>query len=464
LPAGVPEAAKLEDLARKQHVCVYSLASAGAGELEGGALHRRSLLMGYAGLAPKEIEQGIARLSDAVDDTLDSDHEFVRELLVDEPLPNRPRSAALLRATGPRALRPRQPPAIRTISPRRVADELPTEELGPMRMVRGIYRYPIKGLSPQPVRGVELEAGKPFPFDRVFALARPAVPIDAESPRWAKKGLFLMLMLDETLACVHTYLDVDTMQFTVVRGPEPAGPNGPRAECLLSVDLKTREGREVVEAFFRHQVPKLQAAPKLVHSSEGHFMDKPDNVISCINLATVRSLETEWGRTINPLRFRANFYIEGARPWEEFDWVGSDIMLGDVLFRVDRRNGRCGATNVDPATGERDMDIPGSLRKRFGHKDLGVYLVSRTSGKVVVGDRVTVPELQPSALEASPLPLPAPGRGTFICRGCYYIYDESRGTSGSSGPVPFAAIGDEWACPDCGTGKGSFRPYLADMG
>jgi GntR family transcriptional regulator/MocR family aminotransferase len=77
-------------------------------------------------------------------------------------------------------------------------------------------------------------------------------------------------------------------------------------------------------------------------------MDKPDNVISLINLATVRSLEEQWGFEIDPLRFRAN--IDGARPWEEFDWVGRDMRLGHALCRVSRRNGRCGATNVNPAS------------------------------------------------------------------------------------------------------------------
>jgi uncharacterized protein YcbX len=41
---------------------------------------------------------------------------------------------------------------------------------------------------------------------------------------------------------------------------------------------------------------------------------------------------------IDPLRFRANLYIDGARPWEEFDWIGADISIGDTGFRVDRRN------------------------------------------------------------------------------------------------------------------------------
>ena len=51
--------------------------------------------------------------------------------------------------------------------------------------------------------------------------------------------------------------------------------------------------------------------PRLVRAQAGHFMDKPDNVLSLINLATVRSLEERWGHAIDPLRFRANFYIDG---------------------------------------------------------------------------------------------------------------------------------------------------------
>ena len=105
--------------------------------------------------------------------------------------------------------------------------------------------------------------------------------------------------------------------------------------------VKFHDGKDMrVEDIVWQLVPALRSAPVLVRSPDGHFMDKPDNVISLINLATVRSLEQQWGIAINPLRFRANLYIDGARPWEEFEWVGSDIRIGDVVFRVDRRNGR----------------------------------------------------------------------------------------------------------------------------
>lgn len=330
-----------------------------------------------------------------------------------------------------------------------------------MRSVRGIYRYPIKGLSPQPLPGVAIEEGKPFPFDRIFALVRPGVSFETEEPRWAKKGLFLMLMLEDSLARVRTQLDVETLQLDVF-SPNARIEPGSRQLPLLSVNLGSVEGRAAAEAFFFRQVGKLKAQPRLVQSRHGHFMDKPDNVISCINLATLRSLEAKWGGTsVHPLRFRANFYIEGLRPWEELDWVGSDIRLGDVLFRVDRRNGRCSATNVNPVSGERDMDIPGALRKSFGHKDLGVYLVAQSSGKVVLGDPVTVPDITPSSEPVTSSP-PLFGAGSYICRGCYYILDPARGAPGVPPGTDFEAINADFRCPDCGTDKSNFRRHLAD--
>ena len=207
-----------------------------------------------------------------------------------------------------------------------------------MPVLKNIYRYPIKGLSAQPLARVELEARMPLPHDRIFALVRPGAPFDTSDPRWGKKGLFVMLMLEEALARVRTTLDVETMQLTIAQDNHQ----------LLIADLSEAGARARVEEFFWQLVPALRSAPTLVRAQDGHFMDKPDNVISLINLATVRSLEEQWGYHIDPLRFRANFYIDGAKPWEEFEWVGSDIRIGDGLFRVDRRNGRCGATNVNP--------------------------------------------------------------------------------------------------------------------
>jgi GntR family transcriptional regulator/MocR family aminotransferase len=269
----------------------------------------------------------------------------------------------------------------------------------------------------------------------VFALARAGGAVDPQAPQWAKKAHFLMSMLDDGLSEVTTTVDLASCRLTV----------GRHEATLLEADLETGEGRASVEAFFQAQIPGLGAAPRLVRARGGHFMDKPDNLISLINLATLRSLEAQWGCVLDPLRFRANLYIDGVEPWAEFGWVGGELRIGAATFRVDRRNGRCGATNVDPVTGRRDLDIPGALRRDFGHKDLGVYLSALQDGEIAVGDAVEAPaEVAPAVETETP-------RGRLRCRGCYFVYDEIA-------PGAFAALADDWKCPDCGAGKEAFRP------
>ncbi len=440
LPAGVPDASVLEVVARRARVGIYSMASAGAHDATTSEQGSRGVLLGYAALQPRQIAQGIARLSDAIDEALElpSSHLVAAQARV-YLVPRFAQQPAL-----------RQPPGGRAMS----HSDDPAECRLAMPVVTNIYRYPIKGLSPQRVPAVVLQPGQTFPQDRLFALARPRSPIDTRVAKWAKKGLFVMLMLDEALAGVSTHLDVDTLDFTIRQGDQ----------TLIDVNLASEQGRNDVEAFFQDLVPTLNGTPRLVRAQSGsHFMDKPDNVISLINLATVRSLEEQWGFELDPLRFRANLYIDGAQPWQEFDWIGRDIVIGDAVLRVDRRNGRCGATNVNPRTGRRDLDIPGSLRTAFGHKDLGVYLVTRKAGNVSIGASVSAPSFTGQRSATSPVPSIAKARERrFICRGCYYVYEESMGLPQHGVPpgTAFAGLPDSWRCPDCGTDKSTFRPLV----
>ncbi len=465
LPPGVPNAIIVEDLARRARIGVYSFMSGGAYVARASTLTQRGLILGYATLSRKQIEQGIARLSDAIDDAVDDPSADVNALFVRGSLP-RP---APPKTTAPKTARqshyldpsfPRQPALTARRRRRRHLTSGAVRQAGNVQAgnvmvaVSKICRYPIKGLSAQPLSSVTLEADKPFPQDRIFALARPGAPIDRDDPKWAKKGLFVMLMLDENLARVGTSLDLETMRLTVRQGDRQ----------VASAQLDDPADRAKIEEFFWQLLPTLRAAPALVRSAGGHFMDKPDNVISLINLATVRSLEQQWGVAIDPLRFRANIYVDGAKPWEEFDWVGSEIRIGGTVFSVDRKNGRCGATNVNPATGRRDLDIPSSLRAAFGHKNLGVYLIVREGGQIAVGDSVFVPRSVPAAAPSAafPVPLINHAQRRFICRGCYFIYEEAHGLPQQSikPGTQFADIPATWRCPDCGTDKSTFRPYV----
>lgn len=48
---------------------------------------------------------------------------------------------------------------------------------------------------------------------------------------------------------------------------------------------------------------------------------------------------------------------------------------------------RCAATEVDPATGIRDLPVPRTVMDNFGHADCGVY-AEVIGGEIATGDTV----------------------------------------------------------------------------
>jgi len=56
------------------------------------------------------------------------------------------------------------------------------ETKGKMTSIHGLFRYPIKGLSPEALSQVHVDAGETIPGDRQFALARAAGLFDAAKP------------------------------------------------------------------------------------------------------------------------------------------------------------------------------------------------------------------------------------------------------------------------------------------
>jgi uncharacterized protein len=92
------------------------------------------------------------------------------------------------------------------------------------------------------------------------------------------------------------------------------------------------------------------------------------------------------GVPVDPLRFRANVYLDGASAWTEHDWVGSEITLGAARLRVISPITRCAATQVNPMTAKCDLDIVAALGRAFGHINMGVYAEVVAGGEIAVGD------------------------------------------------------------------------------
>ena len=246
--------------------------------------------------------------------------------------------------------------------------------------IDAIYRYPVKGLSPEPLERTQLGVGATIPCDRLYAIENGPSGFDPASPAYLPKSRFLMLMRNARLAELRTAFDEAThsLVITAERREQARG------------DLRTPQGRAAIERFFMEFCgPELHGPPKILHAPGHSFSDVARKVVSIINLASVAALENATGAPVHPLRFRANLYVDGWPAWHEFDLLDREIAVGPrARLKIVKRIVRCAATEVDPDTGIRDLPIPRTLLQTFGHMDCGIYGEVVEDGPIAVGDHV----------------------------------------------------------------------------
>jgi uncharacterized protein YcbX len=247
--------------------------------------------------------------------------------------------------------------------------------------VVSLYTYPVKGLTPQPLRSVALEPGMTVPYDRAYAIENGPGRFDPENPRHLPKINFLMLMRNERLAALNADFDEDTQTLTISRD----------GKQVTRGALNTRLGRQLIEQFMAgYMKDDLKGAPRIV-SAEGHsFSDVAAKCLHIVNLASVRDLEKAAGKPLDPLRFRANLYFDGTDAWTERKWLGHTLKAGTATLKVLNETVRCEATNVNPATAQRDTTIPPTLSRVFGHDKFGFYAEVLEAGEIRPGDKIRI--------------------------------------------------------------------------
>jgi uncharacterized protein YcbX len=252
----------------------------------------------------------------------------------------------------------------------------------PPAEITDIYRYPVKGLSPEPLPRVALHPGRTLPADRRYAIENGPSGFDSADPKWMSKAYFLMLQRDEWLAGLQTHFD-DASDVLTIRHNGSIAAQG---------DLETAEGRAAIEQFFAsHFANEIKGPPKILRGKDHSFSDVAKKVVSIINLGSLQAIEDIVGQPVHRLRFRANLYLRGWPAWHEFDLLGQTLAIGETRLKVVKRIARCAAINVDPDTAARDLNILHALMRRFDHADCGVYAEVIAGGAIAAGDTVTGP-------------------------------------------------------------------------
>ena len=245
--------------------------------------------------------------------------------------------------------------------------------------IAALFRHPIKGFTPEKVKLAQLAAGEAFPGDRLYALEDGPSGFDPAAPAWITKQRFAVLAKIADVAKAKTRLDDAT-------GVLHADAEGMRS---FAGKLAQATDREAFAAWASELLGDAAQGPlRLIDGAGWRFLDHPLGHVSIINLASVRDLEQRLGRSLDPLRFRANLYVEGWPAWAENDWEGRALTLGGAKAKVFKPIVRCAAPDVNPDTAVRDAEITTALFDNYGHTLCGIYLHLTEDGTVREGDAV----------------------------------------------------------------------------
>jgi uncharacterized protein YcbX len=196
-----------------------------------------------------------------------------------------------------------------------------------------LRRYPVKGMA-----GEDLEVARVthagLVGDRVFAF------VDKQGPAnfpWmtSRKGRDMILFRPRFLAPMPT----DDGIFSVDYSTEVTTPEGRKAR--------------VDDPEFTRFLENRYGCALVVRHSERSMTDAYP--VSVLGMATVRGLSDETEMELNPLRFRANFYVQWSsdEPFFEDRFVGRELHIGEnVAIQVVKKDGRCVIITLDPETAE----------------------------------------------------------------------------------------------------------------
>lgn len=260
--------------------------------------------------------------------------------------------------------------------------------------IEALWRHPIKGFTPEPVAEAVLSEGGFFPHDRLYAMEVGPSGFDAENPKTISKMKFAVLARFPAVARLHTRYDEISGTFSILdeSGAWDFDLTSTAGRNSLARHVETRLAMHEDYDPVLHPLNVLES-PSFEHTqTHFRFTDSGKGFVSFLNLNSLRDLGARLGRDLDPLRMRANIWLEGLDAFEDHGWVGRHIRVGEdgPEFEVLKPIVRCVATHVNPDTAERDVDLCTALWENYGHRDCGIYTHILKGGMIRPGDTIHV--------------------------------------------------------------------------
>lgn len=261
-----------------------------------------------------------------------------------------------------------------------------------MPRIVALYRYPLKGFTPEPVQSLLIRPDGRVAGDRVLNLRFADAPVGDTD--WCRKYHGVVLANTPGLARLATAWDHDrqrlkiTLDGRVIVDEALEGPGRQRI-----VDALTAYVSGLDENPLQGHPERLPL--KLVGDGVmPRYQDNEAGQVTLHSRETIASVAQALGDPqLSEHRFRHNIVIEGVRAWEELSWLGKRLRIGTVEMDVVKPKTRCLATHANPETGQRDLQVMQGLVRHFRQEQptLGIGMLTHgAGGEVRIGDDIRV--------------------------------------------------------------------------
>lgn len=262
-----------------------------------------------------------------------------------------------------------------------------------MPRVVALYRYPVKGFTPEACETLTVLAEGRIAGDRALGLRFANSPVPDHA--WSRKYEFVALVNTPGLAPLDVRFDHRALRLRISRD----------GAVLVDAPLDDAGRRRIAEAVAGF-VLTLDENPLSHHPErlplrligDGVTPRYQDNEAGQVTLHSRQSLAAVaiavGDAGLSEARFRSNIIVEGLAAWEEQTWIGKSIRIGQVTFDVVKPKVRCLATHANPVTGRRDMQLLPTLKRAFAQEEptFAVGMITQgAGGEVRLGDEVRVP-------------------------------------------------------------------------
>ena len=255
--------------------------------------------------------------------------------------------------------------------------------------ISSINYCPVKSVSYQSIDNCEVKKNIGIVGDRIFALAKELESDKAQlfekSPE-ERKGKWNKVLTLKNSPVLNKYnFSFNKNELTL----------SSKNNEILTVNVNDLSERELLSNKIIELENSLKKPITLMKNEEYPFFDtsisnKVDfiNSVSLLNIQSINDFQKKIGEKIEISRFIGNICVDGVKPWEEREWVGKIIKINNVSFKVEKNIPRCVAINLKPQTDDNSLNLLQSLKKKYNHFEMGVYLTALDDGEIGIGNKL----------------------------------------------------------------------------